>query len=245
MASAQQMTTRRDQQRSSSTYSEYYTNLLGANHDARSTYDTFITVLVGENKKSFLVHQDLICDRSPFFKAACSSAWPANSGAVQLPNHQPFVFQAYLQWAYSASHDLSSVMHEIVEDQADYKNDTPLFQSRVRCSALTMLWILADYLQDSACKNNVMKNLDREQSTNKGLHHNLHGLFETVYTKTVQGSGLRRWLVDTVLPTVTKDYLTVEASNLPADMLVDLFKAFVGRKGQCVHETYAVSQYYE
>jgi hypothetical protein len=67
-------------------------------------FDNIITVLVGSEEKRFIIHQDAICDKSKFFKAACSKRWiEGQAKLVRLPEVKPEVFQQYSNWVYSGT----------------------------------------------------------------------------------------------------------------------------------------------
>lgn len=210
--------------------------MLSSDFNYRSSYNRIIIVTVGEEKKQadFLVHRDLICERSPFFTAACSNRWAeGQTKVVELPQHHPRIFKAYLQWAYSSSSDLSGILNELYtfEDLNGYTRRSARFRSSIRYTGLVRLWILADDLVDSACKNEVINNLVREVAADwKSPNFPLH-LFKRIYERTAPNSGLRKWLVDAMLPAMSSEYLQAIMANLPADLVTDLFKAFMDEKG--------------
>ncbi|KAJ5357609.1 hypothetical protein N7541_004767 [Penicillium brevicompactum] len=59
------------------------------------------TILVGSDKQAFSVHEKLICDSSPFFRAALGGPWEeASEHIVKLPEEEPKIFSIYLHWVY-------------------------------------------------------------------------------------------------------------------------------------------------
>ena len=52
----------------------------------RLSFTDTIEVLVGEEKRSFLIHKDIVSSPAPFFEAACSERWLDKSGTVALPD---------------------------------------------------------------------------------------------------------------------------------------------------------------
>lgn len=62
-----------------------------------------ITVLVGEGEaqESFIVHKELICARSEFFRVSMKEVWKeGKEGVIPLPEDDPQVFALYVQSLY-------------------------------------------------------------------------------------------------------------------------------------------------
>lgn len=60
------------------------------------------TVIVGETKKDFFVHETLITRSSSFFQAALSKNWKeGQTKTVELPGTKPEIFHIYLDWLYT------------------------------------------------------------------------------------------------------------------------------------------------
>lgn len=67
----------------------------------RYDYNDTISVLIGSEERRFVVHKDVICSSSKFFKAACSANWKeGQEGIVRLPTAKPPVFEMYMDWLY-------------------------------------------------------------------------------------------------------------------------------------------------
>ncbi|KZM20094.1 uncharacterized protein EKO05_0007522 [Ascochyta rabiei] len=61
----------------------------------------FATVLVGSDKKSFVVHQDLLTYHSRFFKAALTGNFKeAGDKTVTLKEEDPLIFEFFVHWLY-------------------------------------------------------------------------------------------------------------------------------------------------
>ena len=58
--------------------------------------------MVGEQQQVFNVHEDLICARIPFFRAAFKGEFrEAQEGQLKLPEEKPEAFRQVLKWVYS------------------------------------------------------------------------------------------------------------------------------------------------
>ena len=184
-----------------------------------------ISVAVGTPATLFVVHKDLICTNSPFFKAACSSWWPRPKGQpIKLPDHKPRTFQLYCDWLYSPSSSLRAAA-EAVDGLPDSNSMAVMGDDHgtTICTRLCYLWILADYLNDTGCKNEVINSLLR------GLHGNIASartrVFPIVY-QTRETSALRRWLIDCVVPFISPTNIRSETETFTAEMLRDILTAY-------------------
>ncbi|KAK3711480.1 hypothetical protein LTR37_009659 [Vermiconidia calcicola] len=102
----------------------------------RFQFEESIEVLVGSDEVKFTVPEDLICDRSRFFKSACSEAWNANKQPIKLTDADPQTFSDYLQCVYQSTY-------------SEHDKDTAL-------PSLFQLYILADQLGDLVSANQIM-----------------------------------------------------------------------------------------
>ncbi|KAK4609409.1 hypothetical protein CLAFUW4_14611 [Fulvia fulva] len=77
---------------------------------SKPDYNSIISVLVGEDEEEFKVHKTTHCDRSPYFKAACSTRWQeGREGVVRLPDHKLSTFAIYIHWSYTGELDVKLV----------------------------------------------------------------------------------------------------------------------------------------
>jgi hypothetical protein len=58
--------------------------------------------LVGPSEEKFVVHEDILCNGSPFFASACKEEWKhGREDCIPLPDDDPSFVDLYLQRAYS------------------------------------------------------------------------------------------------------------------------------------------------
>ena len=200
----------------------------------RSDYTSTVTVLVGEGDVAFVVHQDLICNRSSFFKAACSKTWmDAREKTVSLPDHLPTTFKLYLEWAYSQTSDNAGLARAVAK--ANETNESNFLKKEAKrnrciCHELCLLWCLADYLGDQACKNEVIDNLLRAYGPREVEAAGISS--ETVvlvYQRTQPHSSVRKWLIDATSPSLTNSTLHAMNDSIPAAFFLELLKIIVDR----------------
>jgi hypothetical protein len=150
-------------------------------------FNKVITILVGSEEQSFMVHQDLICDKSRFFKAACSDHWrEGQDRVVRLPNIDPIAFKAYCGWVYSGELPKNTCTPtSSVGDKVDEQR------------LLVDLYILGDKLDDLQMRNQANSQLLDTMHRQRMLCN--PGTLKRVYASTPPGSLLRRMLVDVTL----------------------------------------------
>lgn len=103
-----------------------------------------VQVLVGPEKKRFMVYKEEICSRSSFFQARCSGRWNKPTGEpkpIDLTDEEPSTFNLYLRVLYSGK-----VEFDDIEEPLPGEEGIPQ-HSRERCR-MAKAYILADKLQD-------------------------------------------------------------------------------------------------
>ena len=74
-----------------------------------------VTICVGPNQRLFAGHEDVLC-RSPYFHAACKGQFlDASSKKINLPNEQPEVLSAILEYLYKGDY-FPRLMHNRRKD---------------------------------------------------------------------------------------------------------------------------------
>ncbi|KAL9035341.1 MAG: hypothetical protein Q9180_004913 [Flavoplaca navasiana] len=145
-----------------------------------------VQLKVGAKEKIFYVHQGLICESSPFFRAAFTGGFKENSGSITLEEDDPVIFGHIVQWLYRGK--LETLSKVEVDTGFDYW--MTLFQ----------LYVLADKYGIRLLKNAVMGLLfqthDRRKEKNTETHKPpQQSCITYVYENTAPGSQLRRFLV--------------------------------------------------
>ena len=119
--------------------------------DDRLSFVDHIEVLVGPEKKLFTVHQDIMCDRSPFFRAACSERWQQGSKAIELLDHDPEIFDTYLLCVYKDKINTGG--------SEENKCDADITDFDGNYDRLLRTYILADKLGDVVTTNMVIEEM--------------------------------------------------------------------------------------
>ena len=196
----------------------------------RSDYgDNIIVVIIGQPEVRFAVHRDLICKRSGYFKHMFTQGGLcANEQTIRFYHTDPSTFKLYEDWVYKQSTNLATPAHAVNEGTRNWSDDSPELRRMKTCSRLCALWYLADSIEDGACKHAVISTLIRENYWEVFNHD--PQIYRKVYASRYAKS-LQTWLVDSMLPFVTPEYLDQHLNEFPPAMAVDLFKAFAASTG--------------
>jgi hypothetical protein len=176
--------------------------VIRANFSCRRNYTGTISIIVGKHSEEFIVHRDRICKASPYFKAACSKEWlEGQTGIVRLPEMSGKYFGHYVDSVYSDRVNLEDLKQELIERATEPRHTEETRKAKLSWTlvhlahAYCKVWVIADYLEDSACRNACMQMLliNMADLGYLGLYHKT---IEFVAENTVASSGLFRWMVD-------------------------------------------------
>jgi hypothetical protein len=149
-------------------------------------------VIAGEARQHFDVDADTITLASRYFKWKASINWKK---PIVLPMdivQGHIYFSVYLNWVQTREIDLERSEEE--EDDQERNNEEYGIQ-------FIRLWILAEFLEDTACKDATMDHLKLETSIGAyDAARDIPDIFDTVPLD----SGLGRWLVDCIINDITR-----------------------------------------
>jgi hypothetical protein len=115
----------------------------------RLSFTDYIKVLIGQQAKLFNVHKNIICNRAPFYKAACAPCWTEASQPIKLPEDDPEIFDIYLHCVYTNCVDVGDLNDILAGEECSAKNMRP-YRRLVRS------YILADRLGDIITANMII-----------------------------------------------------------------------------------------
>nr|POE64971.1 hypothetical protein CFP56_65929 [Quercus suber] len=116
--------------------------------DSRRDFTETFNVLVGPEKKKFVLCKDLFMARSDYFAAACSGRWRQDDADIELLADDPDTFNNYVASIYS-----SDIIVEINIDNA--------YETMIKT------YFLADRLGDRENSNNIISTMIRWELENK------------------------------------------------------------------------------
>lgn len=177
----------------------------------------------GTNSSIFYVHQTVLCSRSPFFKSALASNsdWKERQEhRILLPDDDPTAFHLYIHWLYF--HTLP-----IIHGSADEDNEPEYLD-------LAKAYILGDKLLDYSFTDIIIDTtLEKSRFEIHDGNYWFPGdrVVEYVYRHTVEGSPIRRLLVDFYAYHGTPEWGT--ARTFPKPFLFELTQAFLNLNSSC------------
>lgn len=168
----------------------------------RRDYTGTLSIIAGKHSEKFTVHQDRICKASPFFKAACSREWlEGQTGIIRLPELSSKYFCHYVDSVYSDRVNLHELKQDLIERATNDRYTEEEKEIKIiwipvhLAHAYCKVWVIADYLRDTACKNACMEvlliNMNR-----LGYFGLFRKTIDFVAENTATDSPLFRWMVD-------------------------------------------------
>lgn len=153
--------------------------------------------MVGSKEQCFIVHRDMVCNRSKFFRVACSARWKeGQEKIVRLPKLRPSVFDMYMDWTYFGE-IASNVTGSVT-------------------GGLISLYVLGDMLDDRDLRNKVMEALQVKFHKKRASPSPGHLLW--AWKNTTEGSMLRKWAMDVVILRSRKHFAK-HASEYPPEFV--------------------------
>lgn len=175
-----------------------------------------IVVITGldDDFTRYLVHEDILCATSDFFKNAMKGQWKESTEKlINLPNEESEIFAIYVHWIYSRT------LPTRVDEPAAAGNEEYL--------KLAKAYGLADRLQDQLFKNAVIDAFLDKTSTvasDGNAWWPVGPVIRCIYDNTPESSKGRTLLVDIYTNYAVKDWLTegAQRKDLPKQFLLDL-----------------------
>jgi hypothetical protein len=201
-------------------------------------FDDTIIVLVGPKEKRFSIHQEAICDKSKFFKAACSKSWiECNQKLVRLPEVEVEVFRQYCKWVYSG-------LIPVNPRPQDDKDGDNKVQSLKRDLSI-QLYLLGDLLDDIQLRKMATQALF--ETLGQCVKLPAPSGLATIWSLTPSQSLFRKLLVNTVVTTVDRDDLARKITLFPPEFIQDVAVAALRKIATANWETGVgdVSRYLE
>lgn len=162
---------------------------------------------MGSAEQTSTVYKEVICAKSKFFKAACSTRWAERQEKkVKLPEADPKVFQRYLSWIYSgqlewvcSSNVTTETLHSASWDGV-----------KEELIMMIDLYRLGDALGDKRLHNRAMEMLVISITWGPSV-----AMVCLVWENTPDNSPLRKMCVNRCVARGSRDFFTENVAKLP------------------------------
>ena len=178
-----------------------------------------IIVIVGQEEKEFMVHENVICGASEFFKVACSRPWKESTERkVRLPEQPSDSFTMFLHWLYNGELELwedgeiEQTTEAITGGEVQYVD--PAMARAIKC------FILGDVLRSAKFCNSIIDATMRVLRDAKVLPP--PNILRMYWSMLPQKSTMSRLLVDEMAARANENVLALAADRLPADFILQL-----------------------
>ncbi|KAF2803317.1 uncharacterized protein BDZ99DRAFT_576220 [Mytilinidion resinicola] len=183
---------------------------------------TMVQVCVGQDdrKEVFSVHDTPLRSHSKFFANALKGPWKeSKERLVKLPEDDPELFSIYMHYIYCGT---LAILAENME--ADIKEFCNQF------ATLAHLYVFAEKIQDTACKNNVIDAMLASVRVKNKLPPTR--IVCIIYSGTAGPCSARKLLVDLCARWAKESYYkNPRQDKLPADFLVDVIDKMIEYRG--------------
>ncbi|MCJ1415788.1 hypothetical protein MMC32_002121 [Xylographa parallela] len=170
--------------------------------------DTIVTVIVGEKKRVFKIHKNLLCSSSEFFKAALDGKFKeAEEREINLAEEDPQTFERVVFWMYSGS---------LLE-----KNETGM---SLGYADLVKIYVFAEARCMTQLQNDTIDVIIRRQQISRLVMVPCAEV--DMYTTTTDSSPIRSLTVDMIANKSGLQRAEWKMINWPKQSLVDLAIAF-------------------
>jgi hypothetical protein len=169
-------------------------------------------VLVGPAEQCFTIHNGVLCNKSRFFRAACSTRWTQGQNkVVQLPDVDPLVFQRYVDWSYG-----------------DILVSGTRKDLHKKLSILVDLHLLADKLDDVKLRNRTITALTRCSWV--GHLCPPVPIITLIWSNTTSSSALRKLVIDMLMLKGTLSQFEKDLKEYPAELVQQVALKFIQQR---------------
>ncbi len=174
-----------------------------------------------------MIHQSLLSHR---FERIADWMQRQPVDPICFPTYSPTIFRAYLAWAYNPSLSLSDLAEAALENESLAKgvieNDDPVEVAQAR--VLTDMWLTGYILKDAGFKNAVIDKFILDVNSRKAVIPVEKGVMWLLIKS--PGFELMDWLIDTLLPGITPQFLEQHRRDLSRTFFYHALSAHVGAR---------------
>ena len=180
-----------------------------------------VTIVIGADKIAFIIHQDILYEASPFFKAGFESKFREGTArSMDLPEEDRDIFEYFTHWLYYQHSDPLTL--------AGYADNKDAYIINT-----VHLYTLADRYGVVKLKNNLCKNLCKISTSNSDRPLPQAAL-DHIYNNTTSNAMIRRLFADWYAWHVDPKYFAQPELDSwlldSAEMSVDVLRAFARKQ---------------
>jgi hypothetical protein len=163
-----------------------------------------VTIYVGPERVQWILNEDLLCDRAPFFQAAFKSDFrEGREKTMELPEDDPKAFAKFVDWVYT-----NRILCDICDEQeVDSYDPVIKHPNEPYDLELFALWVFADKIGHEELGDSALNRLHKCFWTG-WVKFSAEGI-KFAYDNTAKSSPLRARL----LKVTVEQYYTQFASN--------------------------------
>lgn len=195
-----------------------------------------VDVVVGDEKETFSVHENLIRTSSPFFDKALTGAWRESSQrTIQLPEDEPKIFAIYVHWLYNCT-------LPVFCNEPDLAGNSEYVE-------IVKAYVLGDKLLDAAFQNTAIDAIIEKSVTRASdgcLWHPVAEAIEYAFNESSESAPIRDLLVDMYLYKGGGKWLYDwgKPENLPQPFLLKLAAKLLDDRGASIGKRLDPSNYH-
>lgn len=157
-----------------------------------------------------MLHQDAICGKSKFFRAACSKKWrEGQEKLVRLPELHLPTFKIYCSWVYTGKiADISYTKESDEDDKVAEK------------AQLVDLYLVADTLDDVKLRNLAVSTLLKSMEAHQTILSSVS--IQRIWQSTLSGSKIRKMVVDVTVSRMADTSFAENLSQYPPEFVQDV-----------------------
>lgn len=194
------------------------------------------------------MYEDMICDKSTFFKAACSKDWRENQEkTVHLPEQEAEIIQMYLECVFGEEIDYAVLCNLPITGHDGYQVVKNEDESKFNLGFLGLckLYVAADFLGDPRTQNEIIDWIVGFFASTANPRLNGDCL-RFIANTSPPHAGLHRWMIKHLSVVLKPSDMECAVDSLPSASVVSLLKLFAAqRPGHVsVPQPYQSSQYH-
>jgi hypothetical protein len=207
-------------------------------------------VIVGPQKKTFFISNEVICAESKFFETAFKEAGShSRKRTVTLPKDDPTIFGIFLVWITTHNLEDAEGLASVNLLEKPAKSDAPnsgrAFAIEERFEQLVRCFILGDSLQSANFQNSVLDSTIRVAKVYSMDYKRLLGgstaAIKLVYLNSTSNSPLRKYILDMFLSGIGSPWLENNIKNYlgseHAEFLTELLPRALARDPKSYYPT--------